>query len=90
MAQTPYPIPQPAKIVLNYDERQALATVRKLIQRKPEAFGLLMQDMSKAAAVNVLLTAKKEMADLHRMAQAMAAAAGIIAKMDKPTEGESK
>jgi hypothetical protein len=77
------------KIALTYDERQALATVRKLIQRKPEAFGLLMQDMTKAAAVNVLLTAKKEMQDLHLMAQAMVSAAGIIAKMDQPTEGES-
>lgn len=76
------------KIALNYDERQALDTVRKLIQRKPEAMGLLMQDMSKAAAVNALLTAKKEMADLHLMAQAMVAAAGIIVKMDQPTEGE--
>jgi hypothetical protein len=74
------------KIMLNYDERQALATVRKLLQRKPEAIELLMKDMSKAAAVNVLLTAKKEMHDLHLMAQAMVSAAGIIAKMDKPEE----
>lgn len=77
-------------IVLNYDERQALATVRKLIQRKPEAMGLLMKDMTKEAAVNVLLSAKKEMQDLHLMAQAMVAAAGVIVKMDQPTEGESK
>jgi hypothetical protein len=33
-----------------------------------------------------LLTAKKEMHDLHLMAQAMVSAAGIIAKMDKPEE----
>ena len=80
------------KIMLNYDERQALATVRKLLQRKPEAIELLMKDMSKAAAVNVLLTAKKEMHDLHLMAQAMVSAAGIIAKMDKPEEltGDNK
>lgn len=77
-------------IVLNYDERQALATVRKLIQRKPEVMGLLMKDMTKEAAVNVLLSAKKEMQALHLMAQAMVAAAGVIVKMDQPTEGESK
>jgi hydrogenase maturation factor HypF (carbamoyltransferase family) len=78
------------KIILNYDERQALATVRKLIQREPEAFGLLMQDMTKAAAVNVLLVAKKEMQDLHTMSKAMVLAASEIVKMDQPTEGESK
>ncbi len=78
------------KITLNYEEREALATVRKLLKRNPEAFGLLMADMSKEAAVNVLLTAKKEMQDLHLMAQAMVLAASEIVKMDKPTEGESK
>ena len=76
------------KIALTYDERQALPIIQKLLKRKPEAMGLLMEGMSKAAAVSVLLTAKKEMADLHPMAQAMVAAAGLIVKMDKPTEGE--
>jgi hypothetical protein len=78
------------KINLTYEERQALPIIKKLLKRKPEAMGLLMEGTSKAAAVNVLLTAKKEMADLHLMAQAMVAAAGIIVKMDQPTEGESK
>lgn len=78
------------KIALTYEERQALPVIQKLLKRKPEAVGLLMEGMSKAAAVNVLLTAKKEMNDLHLMAQAMVAAAGIIVKMDQPTEGESK
>jgi DNA-directed RNA polymerase subunit F len=77
------------KIALTYEERQALATVRKLLKRKPEAAAMLMQDLTKAAAVNVLLTAKKEMQDLHLMAQAMVAAAGIIVKMDQPTQEES-
>lgn len=86
MAQTPYPIPQPAKIALTYEERQALAVIRKLFKRKPEAFGLLMEDMTKQAAVNVLLTAKKEMQDLHTMSKAMVLAASEIVKMDKPTE----
>jgi hypothetical protein len=78
------------KIALTYEERQALPIIQKLLKRKPEAFGLLMQDMSKEAAVNVLLVAKKEMQDLHTMAQAMVLAASEIVKMDKPTEGESK
>ena len=87
MAQTPYPIPQAApKVNLTYEERQALPVIRKLLKRKPEAFGLLMESMTKAAAVNVLLTAKKEMQDLHLMAQAMVLAASEIVKMDKPEE----
>lgn len=76
------------KIALNYEERQALATIRKLFKRKPEAFGLLMEGMGKEAAVNVLLIAKKEMEDLHTMSKAMVLAASEIVKMDQPTEGE--
>jgi hypothetical protein len=80
------------KIALTWEERQALPVIQKLLKRKPEAFDLLMKDMSKAAAVSILLTAKKEMHDLHLMAQAMVSAAGIIAKMDKPEEltGDNK
>jgi hypothetical protein len=80
------------KIALTWEERQALPVILKLLKRKPEAFDLLMKDMSKAAAVSILLTAKKEMHDLHLMAQAMVSAAGIIAKMDKPEEltGDNK
>jgi hypothetical protein len=76
------------KIALTYEERHALPIIRKLLKRKPEAFGLLMADMTKEAAVNVLLTAKKEMQDLHTMSKAMVLAASEIVKMDKPTEGE--
>jgi hypothetical protein len=71
------------KIALTYEERQALPVIRKLLKRKPEAFGLLMEDMTKAAAVNVLLTAKKEMEDLHTMSKAMVLAAAEIVKMEK-------
>lgn len=78
------------KIALTYEERQALPVIQKLLKRKPEAFGLLMEGMSRAAAVSVLLTAKKEMQDLHTMSKAMVLAAGEIVKMDQPTEGESK
>lgn len=74
------------KINLTYEERQALPIIQKLLKRKPEAFGLLMKGMSKQGAVSVLLTAKKEMQDLHTMSKAMVLAAGEIVKMDKPTE----
>lgn len=71
------------KIMLTHEERQALAVMRKLLQRKPEAIGLFMADMSKAAAVNVLLTAEKEMEHLHTMSKAMVLAATEIAKMEE-------
>lgn len=74
------------KLKLTYEERQALPVIQKLLKRKPEAIELLMKDMTKEAAVNVLLSAKKEMQDLHLMAQAMVLAAGEIAKLDQPKE----
>lgn len=74
------------KINLTYEERHALPVIQKLLKRRPEAFGLLMEDMTKAAAVNVLLTAKVEMENLHKLSQAMVLAASEIVKMDKPTE----
>lgn len=73
-------------IALTWEERQALPVIQKLLKRKPEAFELLMKDMTKQAAVNVLLSAKKEMQDLHIMAQSLVAAAAIIVKMDQPKE----
>lgn len=74
------------KIALTYEERQALPVIQKLLKRKPEAFSLLMEGMTKQSAVNVLLSAKKELQDLHIMAQALVAASGIIVKMDQPKE----
>lgn len=78
------------EITLTYEEKQALPTIQQLLRRKPEAFELLMKDMTKQAAANILLAAKAEMENLHKLGQAMVAAAGIIVKMDKPTEGDSK
>lgn len=74
------------EIKLTWEERQALPVIRKLLKRKPEAFGLLMEDMTKDAAVNVLLTAKKEMEDLHTLSRALVLAAGEIVKMGKEKE----
>jgi hypothetical protein len=71
------------KIALTYEERQAMPVIRKLLKRKPEAAAMLMQDMTKAGAVAVLLQAKKELADLLAVSQAMSAAAAEIAKLDK-------
>lgn len=74
--------PEP-KIGLTYEERHALPVIQKLLKRKPEAVALLMQGVSKAGAVSILLQAKKEIDDLHKLSQAMVSAAAIIAQMDK-------
>jgi len=74
-----------SEIKLTYEERQALPVIRKLLQRKPDAANLIMQGMAKEVAVNVLLQAQKELADLLKVSQAISAAAGEIAKLEKIT-----
>jgi hypothetical protein len=65
---------------LNYDERQAFMTVRKLIKRRPELAAALMEDMSKEVAVSVLLQAKKELDQLLVINRAFIAASSALAK----------
>jgi len=65
---------------LNYDERQAFMTVRKLIKRRPELAAALMEDMSKEVAVSVLLQAKKELDQLLVVNRAFIAASSALAK----------
>lgn len=76
------------KIALTYEERQALPVMRKLIMRKPEAAAMLIEGISKESAVNILLKAKKELADLLAVSHAMTQAAAEIAKMDKKESEE--
>lgn len=75
-----------SEIKLTYQEREAMHVIRKLLQRKPDAANLIMQGMAKEVAVNVLLQAQKELADLLKVSQAISAAAGEIAKLDKKEE----
>ena len=65
---------------MNYDERQAFMTVRKLIKRRPELAAALMEDMSKEVAVSVLLQAKKELDQLLVINRAFIAASSALAK----------
>lgn len=76
------------EIKLTYEERQALPVIRKLLKRKPEAAALVFEGMAKEAAVNILLQAKRELADLLSVSHAISVAAGEIAKLDKtPADG---
>lgn len=72
------------KASLTYEERQALAVLRKAMKRKPHIAAALMEGMGKEVAVTVLLQAKTEMAALLEVSRAFTTAAGVLAKeLDK-------
>ena len=66
---------------LTYEERQAVPVIRKLLKRRPESAALVFEGMAKESAVNILLQAKKELADLLAVSHAISTAAGEIAKL---------
>jgi hypothetical protein len=68
------------KASFTYEERQALAVLRKAMKRKPHIAAALMEGMSKEVAVSVLLQAKTEMAALMEVSHAFTTAAGVLAK----------
>ena len=69
-------------MILNYEERQALAVIRKALKRKPELAAAIMDGMSKEVATTVLLQTKKELDDLLAVSRAFSAAAGALAKAE--------
>ncbi len=71
---------------LTWEERQVLPVIRKLLKRKPDAAALVFEGMAKESAVNILLQAKKELADLLAVSHAITQASGEIAKLDKSKE----
>ena len=75
-----------SEIKLNYQEREAVHVVRKLLQRKPEAAGLLMKDMTNGGAISIMLQVTTELEQLHKLAKAMSEAAAEIVKMEKKDE----
>ena len=68
---------------LTYEERQALPIIRNLIKRKPEIAAVLLEGLSREAAVLVLQRASKELTDLLAMNQAFAAAAARLMSISK-------
>lgn len=70
-------------VKLTYEEKQALPVIRKLLKRKPEAAAMVFEGMAKESAVSILLQAQRELGDLLKVGQAISAAAGEIAKMEK-------
>lgn len=60
---------------LNYDERNAIATLRKSLVKKPEIVRELFKGMAKEVITHALLQTKDEMTALLAVNQAMQAAA---------------
>lgn len=60
---------------LNYEERNAIATLRKSMVRKPEIVRELFKGMAREVITHALLQTKDEMAALLAVNQAMQAAA---------------
>lgn len=65
-----------------YEERQAIATIRRSMMKKPEIITEIMKDMAHAQAGAVLLQAKKELDQLLEVSRAFIAAASILAKKE--------
>lgn len=72
-----------------YEERQAIATIRRSMMKKPEIITEIMKDMAHAQAGAVLLQAKKELAQLLEVNRAFIAAASILAKKESHEEKNS-
>lgn len=79
-------LPPAPPLTLTYEERQALAVIRKLLRRKPEAAAALMEGMGKEVAARALIQVRDELNMMLRVSQAFSAAAGKLAKGDKDAE----
>lgn len=65
---------------LTSEERNALAVIRRAIKNKPQLAALILQNMSKEAAVAVLKQGQKELNDLLAMNRAFSKAAASLAE----------
>lgn len=69
---------------LTYEERNALAVIRKALRRKPELANAILAGMSRGVAVRVLQQGQKELADLLSVSRAFSEAAAELTKLDAP------
>ena len=71
------------EIKFTYEERQAIAVLRKSIKRKPELANEIMKGMAREVAVNILLQVQKELSAMMIVSQAFSAAAKAVMPLDK-------
>ena len=70
-------------MLFTYEERQALAVLRKSMRTKPQVAAALIEGMSRETAVSVLQQAQTELADLLKVTQALSAAAQTLIDLEK-------
>lgn len=71
---------------MRYEERQAWPVIRELLKRKPEYAAMLLEGITKDAAVGILRQATKELNDMQAITRAFSQAAGEIVKATKNPE----
>lgn len=70
------------ELKLSYEERQAIAVIRKAMLTKPEIVTHLLKDITKDSAVNLLLQAQKEVNNLLAVTRAFSSTAAVLVKID--------
>jgi hypothetical protein len=81
---------EPKKVHFTYEERNAIAVVRKSMRSKPEIITEIMKDLAHAQAADVLLHAKKELTQLLEVNRAFVAAASMLAKQQKERKDDNR
>lgn len=84
------PKPKPKPIQYTYEERQAIAVVRKSMRAKPEIVTEIMRDAGYEMASRVLIQTQKELNQLLAVSQAFSEAASVIAKHQQESEKEQR
>jgi len=74
---------------LSYEERTAIATLRKAIKRDPRVAAMLLKDMSANVAVSVLKQARDELDGLLIVTRALSEASTTLARALKTEKEES-
>lgn len=75
-------------IKLSPHEREALRTIRKTIQRRPEVAAMLLEGMAKEAAVAVMLKIRDELQVMLDVNRAFSEVAHKLAQMEKANAQE--
>jgi hypothetical protein len=73
---------------MNYEEKAAVALLRKSIKRDPEILVAILKDVTKESAYLILKQASRELEALTMLASVMTDAAGALVKLDNKEESK--
>lgn len=72
------------QLTLTYEERQALATIRRALRKKPELAAAIMEGMGEEVATRALIQVRNELTMMLRVSSEFAKAAGKLAEAKQP------